>query len=112
MYTDINTLGQQITIESLEIYGDLPIVRLSSLPSIRDRLVFHGVHLADKAKFKAVMEKVPQTTKKIKFCDSEIPERLSQEELHDIVDIEKTEVFRKTEDASYERLCKNGEWEK
>ncbi|XP_071843271.1 uncharacterized protein [Apostichopus japonicus] len=96
----------ETTIESLEIYGDFPIVRLPSLPSIRDRLDFHEVHLADKAKFKAVMEKVPQMTKKIKFYDSEIPERLSQEELQDIVDIKKIEVFRKTEDASYERLCK------
>ncbi|PIK44449.1 hypothetical protein BSL78_18696 [Apostichopus japonicus] len=102
----------ETTIKSLEIYGDFPIVRLSSLPIIRDQLVFHEVHLADKAKFKAVLKKVPKMTKQIKFYDSEIPERLSQDELQDIVDIEKIEVFRKTEDASYERLCKNGEWEK
>ncbi|XP_071843265.1 uncharacterized protein [Apostichopus japonicus] len=102
----------ETTFKSLEIHGDFPIVQLSGLPNIDDWLVFHGVHLANKDKFKAVMEKVPQMTKKIKFYESKTPERLSQDELQDIVDIEKIEVFRKTEDAPYERLCKNGEWEK
>ncbi|PIK56637.1 hypothetical protein BSL78_06493 [Apostichopus japonicus] len=100
------------TVESLEIYGDFPIVQLSGLPNIDDRLVFHGVHLANKDKFKVVMDKVPHMTKTIQFNDSEIPERLSPDEVQDIVSIENTEVFRKTEDASYERLCKDGEWEK
>ncbi|PIK44126.1 hypothetical protein BSL78_19014, partial [Apostichopus japonicus] len=73
-----------ITIDSLEIHGDFPIVQLSNFATIDDRLVFHGVKLAEKSQFKAVIRTFQQMKIKIEFHNSKVPERLSEDELQDI----------------------------
>ncbi|XP_071843278.1 uncharacterized protein [Apostichopus japonicus] len=99
----------KITIDSLEIHGDFPIVQLSNFPDIYQRLVFHGVKLAEKEQFKAVIRTFQQMKIKIEFHNSKVPERLSEDELQDIGYFE---VLRKNESDTFERLSEDGEWTK
>ncbi|XP_071843233.1 uncharacterized protein [Apostichopus japonicus] len=92
---------------SLEIYGDSPIVQLRELPIIHDQLVFHRVHLATTDEFKAVISMVHKKTKTIKFHNSTVPERLSENELQDIGNFE---VLRNNDGNTFERLSEDGEW--
>ncbi|PIK35910.1 hypothetical protein BSL78_27261 [Apostichopus japonicus] len=93
-------------IQSLEIHGGCPIVKLSNLPKILDRLVFQGVHLAEND-ISVVHENGITKDEKLRIYDSKVPEKLSEDELQDI-GISKCYVLM--EALLYERLCKDGEW--
>ncbi|XP_071843736.1 uncharacterized protein [Apostichopus japonicus] len=97
----------KITIGSLEIHGDFPIVQLSNLPTIYERLVFHGVNLAEKDQFKAVIRTFQQMKITIEFHNSKVPENFSKDELQNIGNLE---VLRTNESNTFERLSEDGEW--
>ncbi|PIK42939.1 hypothetical protein BSL78_20201 [Apostichopus japonicus] len=108
----LKSCGETDTVfQSLEIYGGLPVVKLGNLPKIKDRLVFHGFHLAENDDFISVMRTVSQKTKTIEFHDSKVPERLPEDELQDIDNFhDEIKVLRTNGGITFERLCKDGEW--